>query len=136
MSPGLDEVGGPPAPSKVGGAWGMLALCVGSLAVMAPWPLLGILLASSSFDRASEAFLPFGGVTMFPLMILALFSVGERVLIVLIMLVWLGAAVVPGLWVRRRLRSWRAVGVLLGVQAAFSLAQAVMGVLLIFGKNV
>ena len=114
-----------------------LALCIGSIAVMLPWPLLGILLLQSSFDKASEAFFFFGGITLFPLMILALFgSPSEEVLITLIMLVWLAAAVVPVLWFRRRLRSWTAIGGVLGAQSGFSLAQAVMGALLIVGKNV
>lgn len=126
-----------PAPSKVGTPARTLALCLGSIAVMAPWPLLGILLTRSSFDHASEAFMLFGGITMFPLMLLALFgSVPEEVLIVSMMLVWLAAAAVPGVWLRRRFRTWTAVGVLLGVQSAFSLAQAAMGALLILGKNV
>jgi len=110
---------------------------LGSLAVTVPWPLLGIVLTQTYFDKGSEAFMPFGGITLFPLMILALFgSPSEEVLITLIMLVWLAAAVVPVLWFGRRLRSWMAIGVLLGVQSAFSLAQAVMGALLIVGKNV
>jgi len=104
---------------------------------MLPWPLLGILLMQSLFDKASEAFFFFGGITLFPLMILALFgSPSEEVLITLFMLVWLAAAAVPDLWLRRRLKSWMAIGVLLGVQSAFSLAQALMGALLIVGKSV
>jgi hypothetical protein len=104
---------------------------------MAPWPLLGLVVTRPYFDEGSEAFMLFGGITMFPLMILALFgSASEEVLVVLLMLVWLVAAVVPCLWLRRRLTSWGAIGVLVGVQSAFSLAQAVMGALLILGKNV
>lgn len=115
----------------------MLGLCIGSLAVMTPWPLLGIELTRPYFDTASEAFMLFGGITMFPLMMLALFgSVSEEALIVLLMLVWLASAILPVLWLRRRLRSWMAIGVLLSVQSAFSLAQALMGSLLILGKNV
>lgn len=126
-----------PAPLKVGTPLRTLTLYIGSLAVMVPWPLLGILLTRSSFDEASEAFMLFGGITLFPLMILALFgSVSEGVLIALIMLVWLAAATVPVLWLRRRLRSWMAVGIVLSIQSAFSLAQALMGVLLIVGKSV
>lgn len=114
-----------------------LVLCVGSIAVMLPWPLLGILLMQSLFDNASEAFFFFGGITLFPLMILAIFgSPSEEVLITLFMIVWLAAAVIPNLWLRRRLRSWTAVSVLLGLQTAFSLAQALMGALLIVGKSV
>lgn len=104
---------------------------------MAPWPLLGILLTHTYFDRDSEAFMLFGGITMFPLMILALFStVSETVLIVVLLLVWLAAALLPGVWLHRRLRSRTAIWVLLGFQSAFSLAQAVMGALLIVGKSV
>ena len=70
----------------------------------------------------------FGGITLFPLMLLALFGpVPEAVLIVVLVLVWLAAAVVPDVWLRRRLRSRLAIGVLLGAQSAFSLAQAAMG---------
>lgn len=123
--------------SKVGTPSRTVALCLGSIAVMTPWPLLGILLTRSSFDEPSEAFLLFGGITMFPMMILAIFgSVPGEVLISLFMLVWLAAAVVPCLWLRRRLTSWSAVVGLLGAQMVFSLAQAAMGALLVLGKNV
>ncbi|MFZ4576521.1 MAG: hypothetical protein ACOYN0_19215 [Phycisphaerales bacterium] len=133
----VNDLGRHPAPSKVGTPLRTLALCFASIAGMAPWPLLGILLSRPSFDEPSEAFMLFGGITMFPLMILALFgSVPEEVFIVSIMLVWLAAAAVPGVWLRRQLRSWVAVSVLLGVQSAFSLAQAAMGAMLILGKNV
>lgn len=114
-----------------------LALLTGSLAVMAPWPLLGNLLMRPMFDEASEAFLLFGGITLFPLMILALFgSPPEEVLIAAFMLVWMMAAVVPNVWLRRRLVSWWAVIALLGAQLLFSLAQAAMGAMLIIGKSV
>lgn len=104
---------------------------------MMPWPLLGILVMHSSFEKPSEAFFLFGGITMFPLMILAIFgSFPEEVFIVLLMLVWLAAAIIPELWFRRRLGTWPAIGVLLAAQSAFSLAQAVMGALLILGKSV
>lgn len=110
---------------------------LGSLAVMAPWPLFGIVLMQPLFEKSSEAFMLFGGITLFPLMILALFgSPSEEVLITLFMLVWMAAVVVPGFWLRRRLRSWLAIVGLLGAQSAFSLAQAVMGALLIVGKSV
>ncbi len=91
----------------------------------------------SSFEQPSEAFFFFGGITLFPLMILALFgSVSEELLIVLFMLVWLAAAVMADLWFRRRLSSWTAIGVLLGAQSVFSLAQALMGALRIISKNI
>lgn len=115
----------------------MLALCVASLAVMAPWPLLGMLLLHAQFDRPSEAFMFLGGITLFPLMILALLgSPSEEALIVLVALVWFAVALLPHLLIRKRLASGGAVGGLLAVQSAFSLAQAVMGAMLIIGKSV
>ncbi|MDX2133084.1 MAG: hypothetical protein SFY69_13640 [Planctomycetota bacterium] len=133
---GIDAQG-PPPPSKITGPWRVIALCAASLAVMAPWPLLGILATQSLFDRSSEAFMLFGGITLFPLLILAIFGVtSEDVLITLMMLVWAAAVVVPDLWLRRRLRSWAAVSVLLVVQSGFSFAQAAMGAMLILGKSV
>ena len=104
---------------------------------MVPWPLLGNLLIHPYFDKDTEAFMLFGGVTMFPIVILALFgTVSEEGIIVLIMLIWLAGCVLPNIWLRHRLRSWMAIGVLLGIQSAYSLAQAFMGVLLIAGKGV
>ncbi len=45
-------------------------------------------------------------------------------------------AVLPNLWLRRHLNTWGAIVVLLSAQAVFSLAQAVMGAMLIVGKSV
>ena len=132
-----DAPAGPPAPSVVGTPRRLLALCLGSLVVMAPWPLLGILLTQSLFDRDSEAFMLFGGITLFPLMVLALFgSPSEEVLIAVLMLVWIAVALLPGVLFRRRLRSRAAIGVLLGAQSVFALLQAAMGALLVVGKSV
>lgn len=128
---------GQPKPTMVGTPLRTLALCLGSVAVMVPWPLLGILVMHSYFDRSSEAFMFFGGITLFPLVILALFgSPSEELLIVLLMLVWFATAVVPDLWLCRRLRSWTAIAILLGVQSSLSLSQAMMGAMLIAGKSV
>ena len=126
----------PRRPSMVASPLRIAALCLTSIAAMVPWPLLGALLLRSQFDRDSEAFLFFGGITLFPLMILALFSVAEWVLVVLIMLVWSAAALLPVVLLRRRLTTWTRIGILLGAQSAFSMAQAVMGALLVFGKSV
>lgn len=134
---GPGERGGGLAALMVATPQRTLALCIGSIAAMLPWPLLGILLMHSLFDRPSEAVFFFGGITLFPLMILALFGTfAEEVYIAVFMVVWLAAAVVPGLWLRRRLRSRRGIGVLLGVQSVFALAQALMGAMLIVGKSV
>lgn len=123
--------------SKIGSPLRALALCLASLAAMAPWPLLGTMLLQAQFDRPSEAFMFLGGITLFPLMILALFgNPSEELLIVVIAMVWLLAALLPGFWLRRRLASWGAVCGLLAAQSAFALAQALMGAMLIIGKSV
>jgi len=101
---------------------------------MLPWPLLGILITHSYFDSWNEASLLFGGVTGIPLAILTLVGLPAALLPPLLVLVWVAAAVVPDIWLARRLSSRRAVFILLGAQAAFSFAQAVMGALMIFGK--
>ena len=135
--PVADAPGRSPAPSLVATPGRSVALHLVSLAVMAPWPLLGILLTQSSFDRDSEAFMLFGGITLFPLMLLALFgSPSEELFIAVLMLVWIAVALLPGVLFRRRLRSRAAIGVLLGAQSVFALLQAAMGALLIVGKSV
>ncbi len=108
-----------------------------SLAAMLPWPLLGILLLSSQLDKPSEAGIFFGGVTLFPLTILALFgSVPEEALLAIILVVWLAAAFAPWILLRRFLDSRGAIIGLLALQAVFSIAQAAMGALLVVGKSV
>lgn len=125
------------ADSKVGGPLRSLALCVASLAVMAPWPLLGTLLLHAQFDRPSEAFMFLGGITLFPLLILAVLgNPPEEVLLVIVALVLLAAALLPDFWLRERLVSRGAVVGLLAAQSAFALAQALMGAMLIIGKSV
>jgi hypothetical protein len=135
--PVTDALGRLPAPSLVATPGRRVALHLVSLAVMAPWPLLGILLTHTRFDQESEAFMLFGGVTLFPLMLLALFGPpSEELLIAVLMLVWIAVALLPGVLFRRRLRSRAAIGVLLGAQSIFALLQAAMGALLIVGKSV
>lgn len=115
----------------------LLARCGGSLAVMSPWPALGILLLQPQLERPSEGFLFVGGVTMFPLMILSLFgTTPEEVLIGICLLVWLSVAVLPWILFRRHLDSQGAVGGMLALQSLFALAQAAMGALLVIGKSV
>ncbi len=137
IHPGRVELARPRGPTKIGTPLRFLALCLASLVVMAPWPLLGIVLMRSQFEKDTEAFMMFGGFTMFPAIILVIFGpIPEQVLIALLMLVWAAGAMLPNVWFRRRLGSWRRVGVLLGVQSAYSFAQALMGVMLIAGKSV
>jgi hypothetical protein len=98
----------------------MMGLVPASLLVMTPWPLLGLLGLHAHFDRATEWFVLLGGVTMFPLPLVALFaSPSEEVTALVVTLV-----------------SWRRVGGLLGAQSLFALPQAVMGALLVLGKDV
>lgn len=115
---------------------GVLALCMASFGVMLPWPLLAILVTRSYFDNWNEASLLFGGITGIPLALLSLLGLSEAALVLLVILVWVATAVVPDIALARRLSSRRAVVALLGAQAFFSLAQAGMGALMIFGKAI
>lgn len=112
------------------------ALCLASFGAMVLWPLLAILVTHTYFDNWRDASLLFGGITGIPLALLALIGLSETALISLMLIVWVAAAVVPDVWLAPRLTSRRAVFTLLGVQTAFSFAQAAMGALMIFGKAV
>lgn len=113
------------------------ARCVTSIAVMAPWPLLGILLLHSQFDHPSEGLMFLGGITMFPLMLLLLFGVPpEGAIMAVVALVWVAAALLPNVLLRDRLASRAAMCAVLGAQSLFALAQAVMAALLVIGKSV
>lgn len=127
----------PMKPLMVGTVPRLLLLFLASLAVMLPWPSLGIWLLGGQCDRPSEAFMFLGGVTLFPLMILAIFgNPSEELLLAIVAAVWLVAAFVPPVLLRARLVSWWRVGWLLGAQALFAFAQAAMAALLIIGKSV
>ena len=111
-----------------------------SLTVMAPWPLLAILLTYWSFDDPGEVALLFGGITSIFLLIPMSFfgSVSEDSFAVIIYVVWVLAFLLPPLipLLTRRMRSPYALLVLFAMQSAFSLAQAALGAFMIFGKNV
>jgi len=114
-----------------------LKVALASLAVMAPWPLFGVLLLHSQFDRNSEALFFFGGITLFPLMILALFGdVSEAVLLTIMMIVWLAVAFLPSFMWRKQLESPGRLVALLAVQSLFAFLQSAMGAMLIIGKSV
>ena len=127
----------PRSASSGGALLSILARCAGSLAVMSPWPALGVLLLRSQLEQPSEGFFFVGGITLLPLMILAIFgSAPEEVLIGICLLVWLSVAVLPWILFRRHLGSrWAVVG-MLALQSLFALAQALMGALLVIGKSV
>ena len=117
-----------------------LLVYLSSLAAMAPWPLLAILLTYSSFDESGEVALLFGGITSIFLVIPMLFfgSVSEDSFAVIIYVVWVLALLLPPLipLLTRRMRSPYALPVLFAMQSAFSLAQAALGAPMIFGKDV
>ena len=82
-----------------------MSLCLASFVVMLPWPLLAILATHSNFDNGDEASLLFGGITGIPLATLTLVGLPPAVFPWLFVLVWVAAAVVPGIWLARR-RRW------------------------------
>ena len=107
-------------PAAVASPSRTLVRCLASLAVMAPWPLLFILLMRAQFESPSDAGFFFGGITLFPLLVLALFgSISEEATIAILVVVWFAAALLPSPLFRKRLRSKRSVGVMLGVQSLF-----------------
>jgi len=117
--------------------WRPAIILLASLAVMVPWPLVGIALTRGLFDQPDEAVWLFGGVTGMALAPLALVvELTNTVFWVVILGVWCIALVVPAVIVLRIRSSRTAVAVLLSSQAAFSLVQAAMGALMILGKDV
>ncbi len=114
----------------------LLALCVGSLAVMAPWPFLAYLATRSLFDSPDEVIMLLGGVTGLALLIFAFFGMSNEVFKMVLLVAWVAAAIVPDFWLGRRPMTWKAIGWLLAAQAAFSFAQAALGGMVILGKSV
>jgi hypothetical protein len=106
------------------------------LAVMLPWPVAGVALNWSQFSSGDEAVLFFGGLTAIPLALLSLVGLPIPVLLVVPLLVWAAVVVVPGVWVRRSEISHATLIAILAGQAGFSLLQAVVGQLMIWGKHV
>lgn len=88
------------------------------------------------FDNWNDLALLLRGLTGIPLVVLALVGLPEPIFLSLLILAWVAAAIVPHLWLARRLSSRSAVLILLAAQAAFSLAQAAIGAMMIFGKAV
>lgn len=105
---------------------------------MAPWPVFGIGLChyGGLLDRPDEAILLFGGITVFPALIGAVLGVdSEAFYNGLILGVWFLALLGPAAFVAfRRPQRW-VILLVLGLQLAFSIAQAGMGLLLLIGKG-
>jgi hypothetical protein len=110
----------------------------GSLMVMLPWPVLGIVacLGLSLFETASEAIFLFGGVTMIFLMPLGFFVSSEWILGGLVGLVWLYALLLPLGFQRKSIHPKHHVILVLAAQSLFSALQAGLGFLVILGKGI
>ena len=110
----------------------------GSVAAMLPWPLLalGTCLGWSLFDRVSEAMLLFGGVSVIFLLPVGLLNPPEWVFGVLIGAIWVLVLVLPTILVARRWLRPRGLALMYVLQVAFSLLQAGLGLLMVWGKNV
>jgi len=109
-----------------------------SLAVMIPWPVAGIALASSFFENDWEASFMFGGVTAIPIAMIALAfgGVSEEGMIGIMFVVWALFLLLPPLLVFMiRPVRWLII-TMLACQAAFSMIQAAMGALMVLGKSV
>ena len=105
---------------------------------MLPWPLFGISLCmmGAIFEQANDFTLLFGGVTLIFLLPLALVDPPEWVLVVIFIFVWIFVFVLPALLVALgKLRKNNLI-VAYVLQAVFSVAQAVLGMLMIVGRSV
>ena len=111
-----------------------------SLAVMLPWPLLGIGLGlvGGFFDHFWEIMFLFGGITSLLLVpfICAGLLLSEAAIGTAIGVVWCLALLAPVL-IPSRLRATRqALMINFALQSGFSAAQAALGVFMIVGKSV
>jgi hypothetical protein len=111
-------------------------LLVLSLLFMLPWPLAGIAVVHTHFDNGNESLLMFGGLVAIPAALLSLLGAPEWVFLGVVLLVWIGVWVFPTLFLRKRLSSRGGALMVLAIQAAFSLSQALVGMLMIWGKAV
>ncbi|MDX1925397.1 MAG: hypothetical protein SFV81_02690 [Pirellulaceae bacterium] len=107
-----------------------------SLAVMLPWPMLGIFacLSLSLFEKSTEAIFMFGSVTMLFLLPLAFVQIAEWVFGVLIGIVWLLVLLLPLCFSKKSLHPKYHVEFVLAGQSLFSAIQAGMGFLVVLGK--
>lgn len=106
---------------------------------MAPWPLFGFVASKSLglIDQNDEIALLFGGITIFPLLIVhALLNTSESMLNILIYVAWFAVAVLPPLMLARWLAKRSRLFWMLGTLSAFSLVQALMGGLMLLTKSV
>ena len=108
-----------------------------SLLVMLPWPILGITacMALSLLEKPEESLFMFGGITMLFLIPLAFVATAEWIYGILIAIVWLSALLLPLGFRKRSLLSRFYVGAVWGCQLLFSASQAVVGFLVILGRQ-
>lgn len=127
------------------GGWSPFNLLWMSFLGVAIWPTLGIAASHHLFDRFSEAAFLLGGINAIFLFFVALpfglifgmannaiNAVFTSTLVVLWLLMWL----LPVRWLIRHLRSRRDQAIFMAILSGISLAQAVLGYLMILGKGV
>jgi hypothetical protein len=109
----------------------------GSLLVMVPWPTLGIAacLGLSLFEESNEVVFLFGSVTMIFLLPLAFVVSSEWIYDILIGIVWLLVLFLPICFGKKSLHPRFHVAIVLVCQSLFSAIQAVLGFLVILGKQ-
>ena len=100
------------------------------------WPLIGMFLARDLIDSPMECVFPFGGLTL--LLMLPIFAgftsnVPAIFIAPVIFVTWLLVLVLPVIGIHRR--GWKPKDIRIP-QSLFSLAQAIMGTLFLFGKMI
>ena len=118
-------------------AWQFPAFLALTFGAMAVWPMLGIAVSFSMFDKISEAVLFFGGFTALLLLpvyvIVPLSETGFGIAIIAIWLfIWIGCSS----WFTSGSRTRSAQTTVLAVLSGISLAQSALAFLMILGKSV
>jgi hypothetical protein len=111
---------------------------LGSILVMLPWPIIGIVacLSLSLFDELGEAIFMFGSVTMIFLLPLALVTDSMWIFGALSGLVWLLVLLLPSYFGRKSIHPRFRIHTVLVCQSLFSAIQAGLGFLVVLGKQV
>ena len=118
-------------------AWQFPAFLALTFGAMAVWPMLGIAVSFSMFDKISEAVLFFGGFTALLLLpVYVILPLSETTFGIAIIAIWLFIWIGCSLWLTSGSRTRSAQTTVLAVLFGISLAQSALAFLMILGKSV
>lgn len=118
-------------------AWHFPAFLALTFGAMAVWPMLGIAVGFSMFDKISEAVLLFGGLTALLLLpVYVILPLSETVFGIAIIAIWLFIWIGCSSWFTSGSRTRSAQTTVLAALSGISLAQSALAFLMILGKSV